>query len=270
MNPLAATGLRVGYGSKTVLADLDIRLFPGSITMLAGPNGCGKSTILRTLAGLQPALAGSIQIQGSPLGSLSRRELSRRLAFLPQSSLVPAGVTVRELVRHGRYAHAGPLSRHTSEDREAVDWALEVTDAEALADRRLDELSGGERQRAWLATVLAQRSQILLLDEPTTYLDLRHQVDLLELVKKVVKEYDMACAIVLHDLGQAAAYGDVVMLSAKGQLITTGKPHDVLTRSTITQAFGLDVEIVRDHGSGHIACFPRVSRLNGERNENHA
>lgn len=258
MIPLTAHGLEVGYGRKAVLSDVEIALSSGMITILAGPNGCGKSTMLRTLAGLQPALKGDINIQGSSLGRLSRRELSRQLAFLPQSSLVPSGVTVRELVRHGRYAHAGPLARHTAEDREAVEWAMEVTDALPLADRQLEELSGGERQRAWLATVLAQRSQILLLDEPTTYLDLKHQVDLLELVRKVVKEYGMACGIVLHDLGQAAAYGDTVVLAAMGKVITTGTPHEVLTRSSISQAFGLEVEIVRDTASGHIACFPRL------------
>lgn len=268
MMPLTAKSLNVGYGRKSVLANVDLALVPGTITILAGPNGCGKSTMLRTLAGLQPALGGSVEIDGKALKSLSRRELSRRLAFLPQSSLVPAGVTVRELTRHGRYAHAGPFARHTAEDRDAVDWALEVTDASSLADRRLDELSGGERQRAWLATVLAQRSQILLLDEPTTYLDLRHQVDLLELVRRVVIDYEMACGIVLHDLGQAAAYGDTVILAADGELIGTGKPGDVLTRAAISRAFGLDVEIIHDTGSGHIACFPRIAslNLNGERN----
>jgi ABC-type cobalamin/Fe3+-siderophores transport system ATPase subunit len=266
MIPLKATSLTVGYGKKTVLSNVDVSLTPGTITILAGPNGCGKSTMLRTLAGLQPSLGGHVEIEGKSPNGMSRRELSRCLAFLPQSSLVPAGVTVRELARHGRYAHAGPLARHTAEDREAVSWALSVTDSLSLADRRLDELSGGERQRAWLATVLAQRSRILLLDEPTTYLDLRHQVDLLELVRSVVDEYQMACGVVLHDLGQAAAYGDVVMLVAGGELISAGAPRAVLTGPAISRAFGLDVEIVQDTGSGHIACFPRLGSTNGERN----
>jgi iron complex transport system ATP-binding protein len=267
MSPLIARDLEVGYGRASVLSNVELSLQPGTITMLAGPNGCGKSTMLRTLAGLQPALGGTVEVEGKPIASLTRRELSRRLAFLPQSSLVPAGVTVRELVRHGRYAHTGPLARHSAEDREAVEWAMRVTHAVPLADRRLDELSGGERQRAWLATVLAQRSQILLLDEPTTYLDLRHQVDLLELVRAVVTEYQMACGIVLHDLGQAAAYGDSLVLAAHGAVITIGRPHDVLTPETISRAFGLEVEIVRDVASGHIACFPRPTKPDdGERN----
>ncbi|WMX48336.1 ABC transporter ATP-binding protein [Streptomyces roseicoloratus] len=181
---LMANDLDVGHGGRTVLKQVDLSLRVGEITVLVGPNGCGKSTLLRTVAGLLPPLGGEIRIDGEPLGSLGRRALSQRLAFLPQTSQAPAGVTVRELVRHGRYAHRGALARHTAEDTEAIDWALDVTDARPLVDRRLDELSGGERQRAWLAMVLAQRAGVLLLDEPTTYLDMRHQFDVLDVVRR--------------------------------------------------------------------------------------
>lgn len=206
--------------------------------MLVGPNGCGKSTLLRTVAGLLPPLAGEVRIDGDPLGSFGRRTLSQRLAFLPQSSLAPAGVTVRELVRHGRYAHRGALARHTPEDTEAIDWALEVTDAAPLADRRLDELSGGERQRAWLAMVLAQRAGVLLLDEPTTYLDMRHQFEVLDVVRRPVREHHIACGVVLHDLMQAAAYGDDVTVVSDGGVKAAGPPQDVVTPDVIDDVFG--------------------------------
>ncbi|REE99386.1 ABC transporter ATP-binding protein [Thermomonospora umbrina] len=254
---LVARGLDVGHGGRRVLGSVDLTLRAGEVTVLAGPNGCGKSTLLRTVAGLQPALAGEVRLGGEPLRALSRRDLSRRLAFLPQAPLVPVGVRVRELVRHGRYAHRGAFARHTREDAEAVDWALTVTDAATLADKRLDELSGGERQRAWLATVLAQRADILLLDEPTTYLDLRHQFEVLDVVARLAVEHGIACGVVLHDLMQAAAYGDQILVISDGEVTATGPPDEVLTPETIGRAFGLEVSVVRDAETGHLACFPR-------------
>lgn len=253
---LEATGVDAGHAGDPVLTGVDLSLRAGEITVLVGPNGCGKSTLLRTVAGLLPALNGEVRIDDAPLGSFGRRELSRQLAFLPQSSQAPAGVTVRELVRHGRYAHRGALASHTAEDREAVEWAIEVTDAGPLRDRRLDELSGGERQRAWLAMVLAQRAGILLLDEPTTYLDLRHQFEVLDVVKRLARDYDIACGVVLHDLMQAAAYADEVAVVAEGGVVATGAPDAVLTPETIERAFGLRVEVVRDPRTGYLTCFP--------------
>ncbi|WP_024877358.1 ABC transporter ATP-binding protein [Saccharomonospora piscinae] len=254
---VAVDGLDVGYGKRRVLADVDLTLAAGEVTVLVGPNGCGKSTLLRTVAGLLPALGGSITVDGAALGSLSRRALSQRVAFLPQSSQVPAGVTVRELVRHGRYAHRGAFARHTAEDADAIAWALSVTDAEPLAGKRLDELSGGERQRVWLATVLAQRAKILLLDEPTTYLDLRHQFEVLDVVRTLARDHDIACGVVLHDLMHAAAYGDKVVVVADGRVLRSGPPEDVLTSGAVHHAFGLDVDVLRDPETGHLTCFPR-------------
>ncbi|MFX4292627.1 ABC transporter ATP-binding protein [Streptomyces bohaiensis] len=253
---LLAEGLDVGHAGRRVLSGVGLALRPGRVTVLVGPNGCGKSTLLRTAAGLLPPLAGSVTLDGRPVAELDRRSLSRGLAFLPQSSLVPAGVRVAELVRHGRYAHRGAFARHTDEDSEAVDWALEVTDAAPLAERRLDELSGGERQRAWLATVLAQRAGVLLLDEPTTYLDLRHQFEVLDVVRRLAREHRIACGVVLHDLTQAAAYADEVMVLADGGTVTAGPPATALTPEVIHRAFGLRVSVLRDPETGHLACFP--------------
>ncbi|MFJ5707230.1 ABC transporter ATP-binding protein [Streptomyces sp. NPDC093105] len=256
---LVASDLDVGHGGRTVLKRVGLSLRSGEITVLVGPNGCGKSTLLRTVAGLLPPLGGEVRIDGEPLGSLGRRALSQRLAFLPQSSQSPAGVTVRELVRHGRYAHRGALARHTAEDTEAIDWALDVTDARPLVGRRLDELSGGERQRAWLAMVLAQRADILLLDEPTTYLDMRHQFDVLDVVRRLARDHGIACGVVLHDLMQAAAYADEVVVVADGGVAAAGAPADVINPEVIERAFGLRVHVVRDPATGHLACFPQRS-----------
>ncbi|GAA0977549.1 ABC transporter ATP-binding protein [Acrocarpospora macrocephala] len=257
--PLVAERLSVGHDGRTILADVDLTLPASTVTVLVGPNGCGKSTMLRTLAGLQRPTGGQVRVLGDPLDKLSRRELSQRLAFLPQTPLVPAGITVRELARNGRYAHRGAFARHTAEDLDAVEWALRVTNALPLAGKRVNELSGGERQRAWLAAVLAQKADILLLDEPTTYLDLRYQVEVLEVVRSLAHEHGMACGLVLHDLGQASSYGDRVMLTAGGEILGHGTPAEVLTSEGIARAFGLDVKVVHDSETGGIACFPRTS-----------
>lgn len=256
---LVADALDVGHAGRPVLKQVDLSLRAGAITVLVGPNGCGKSTLLRTVAGLLPPIGGEVRIDGVPLRSLARRALSQRLAFLPQTSHAPAGVTVRELVRHGRYAHRGALARHTGEDTESIEWALEVTDAAPLVDRRLDELSGGERQRAWLAMVLAQRAGVLLLDEPTTYLDMRHQFEVLDVVRRLAREHGIACGVVLHDLMQAAAYADEVVVVADGAVAASGAPDEVLSPDVIHDAFGLQVTVVRDPLSGYLACFPRRS-----------
>ncbi|MER7515377.1 ABC transporter ATP-binding protein [Streptomyces sp. NPDC126499] len=254
-----AKGLDVGHAGRTVLRDVELSLRAGELTVLVGPNGCGKSTLLRTVAGLLAPIGGEVLIDGAPLASLGRRSLSQRLAFLPQTSLTPAGVTVRELVRHGRYAHRGALARHTAEDAEAIEWALDVTDAAPLVERRLDEISGGERQRAWLAMVLAQRAGVLLLDEPTTYLDLRHQFEVLDVVRRLARDHQIACGVVLHDLTQAAAYADQVVVVADGRVTAAGAPQEVLTPDVIEDAFGLRVSVVRDPSTGYLACFPQRS-----------
>ncbi|MFE3098225.1 ABC transporter ATP-binding protein [Streptomyces sp. NPDC059248] len=253
---LVAEDLDVGHAGRPVLRQVGLELRPGAVTVLVGPNGCGKSTLLRTVAGLLPPLDGKVTVDDAPLESFSRRSLSQRLAFLPQSSHAPAGVTVRELVRHGRYAHRGALARHTADDTEAIDWALGVTDAEPLVDRRLDELSGGERQRAWLAMVLAQRAGVLLLDEPTTYLDLRHQFEVLDVVRRLAREHRIAVGVVIHDLMQAAAYADDVVVVADGGVTAAGTADEVLTPEVIHRAFGLRVNVVRDPATGYLACFP--------------
>ena len=254
---LTATRLTVGYDRAVpIVSDVDLTLESGRVTALVGANGCGKSTLLRTLAALQPALSGTVSVGDTAIGTLTRRELARRVAFLPQAPVVPAGVTVAELVRHGRYAHTGAFARHTRVDREAIAWAMDVSDAAGLAGRRIDRLSGGERQRAWLAVALAQRTDVLLLDEPTTYLDLKHQYEVLDLVRRLADEFGVACGLVLHDLGQAAGYADRVAMVAAGRVMADGPPGDVVTPDTVREAFGMSVAVLRDDDSGQVAVVP--------------
>lgn len=260
---LAADSVQAGYDARPVLHGVSVDLVPGGVTVLVGPNGSGKSTLLRTLARLHSPDAGIVTVDGVDAAHLRGRELARRLAFLPQGSPIPAGITVRELVGHGRYAHRGALGRVRSSDHEALDWALAVTGTAAFADRHVDGLSGGERQRVWIAMVLAQQTGVLLLDEPTTYLDLRYQVEVLGLTRNLADQHGITVGLVLHDLNQAAAYGDHVVVLAGGAVLATGSPEQVLTGETIEAAFGLPVHVVAHPLTGRPTCLPYAAAVAG-------
>lgn len=253
---LVADSVKAGYDAGPVLHDVSVDLVPGGVTVLVGPNGSGKSTLLRTLAQLHDPAGGVVTVDGDDASHLRGRALARKLAFLPQGSPIPAGITVRELVGHGRYAHRGALGRVRSGDHDAVDWALDVTGTTAFADRYVDGLSGGERQRVWIAMVLAQKTGVLLLDEPTTYLDLRYQVEVLGLARRLADEHGITVGLVLHDLNQAAAYADRVVVLADGAVLATGAPEQVLTGETIEAAFGLPVHVVAHPLTGRPTCLP--------------
>ncbi|AYY11876.1 ABC transporter ATP-binding protein [Actinobacteria bacterium YIM 96077] len=251
-----AEQVRASYDSEPVLTGVSVDLIPGGVTVLVGPNGSGKSTLLRTLARLHVPDTGTVTVDGVDTCGLRGRELARRLAFLPQSSPIPAGITAHELVSHGRYAHRGALGRARDADREAVEWALHVTGTSEFADRHVDGLSGGERQRVWIAMVLAQQTGVLLLDEPTTYLDLRYQVEILSLVRRLADEHGITVGLVLHDLNQAAAYADRIVVLAGGAVYAVGAPDSVLTNTTIEAAFGLSVHVVPHPYTGRPTCLP--------------
>lgn len=254
---LVADDVNVGHGRTVVCAGIDLDVAPGRLTAIVGPNGCGKSTLLRTLARLQPPLAGRVRLGPDDLGALRARDVARRIAFLPQSPLVPTGVTVRQLVGYGRHPHQGLLGTVRDDDRDAVSWALAATATEPLADRAVESLSGGERQRAWIAMTLAQRTDILLLDEPTTFLDVRHQLDLLHLLHRLAAEHRLAVVLVLHDLNQAAAFADHMVLLAGGAVVARGRPADTLTADHVLTAFEVRARVVADPATGLPTClFP--------------
>lgn len=257
---ITAEGVSLGYRGHDVIEGLDLQLPPGKVTAIVGPNACGKSTLLRGLARLHPLSAGTVKVDGRDIGSLSRRELARLVGVLPQSSIAPDGVRVGELVGRGRFPHQGWFGRHSSQDDRVVLRSLEATGVADLADRRLEELSGGQRQRVWIAMVLAQETDAVLLDEPTTYLDVTHQLELLDLLADLNAARGTTVVMVLHELNHAARYADHMVVMAGGRIVAQGAPRDVLTVGSVRGAFGLEAEVIADPVTGGPLVVP-VGRL---------
>lgn len=254
---LRAERASIGYGGRPVVEDLSLAIPRGGFTALLGPNGSGKSTLLRGLAGLHPLVGGAVLLDGRPIARLPARAVARRIGFLAQGATAPEGLTVGDLVRQGRYPHRSLLGGWTAADSAAVDEAMALTSIAHLRDRRLDTLSGGQRQRAWIAMTLAQQGSILLLDEPTTYLDLAHQVELLELTRHLIETRGATVVAVLHDLNQAARYGDHLVLLKAGRVHAEGPPAAVLTPENLQEVFGVAVAILTDPETGLPLCIPR-------------
>lgn len=243
MPRLVANQLTLSYDTVPIVASLDLELLQGKITALVGPNGCGKSTLLRGLARLLKPKSGTVYLDGKTLAALPTREIAQQLGLLPQSSVPPEGITVRELVAQGRYPHQSWFDQWSEEDERHLQRAIERTELTALTDRPVDTLSGGQRQRAWIAMTLAQNTEILLLDEPTTFLDLAHQVEVLDLLA-VLNEEGKTIVMVLHDLNQAARYAHQLVALHKGHLYANGAPTEVLTEKMVRQVFGVECCIV--------------------------
>lgn len=253
---LAGSGLQVGYNHRTVIADLHIEIEPGTITALVGPNGSGKSTLLKTLARLLKPAAGAVLLDGKAIHTMRTAAVARQLAILPQGPSAPAGITVRELVEQGRFPHVGALHMLKQQDHITITEALRLTGMSELAQRPLDGLSGGERQRAWIALTLAQDTPVLLLDEPTTFLDIGHQLEVLDLVRRLNRGRDMTIVLVLHDLNQAARYADRMVVLKQGRIVADGAPAHVLTPELLATVFSVQVNIVYDPASGTPVCLP--------------
>lgn len=243
---LAVEGLRVGYGASVVLDGVDLELPEGRLTALIGPNGSGKSTLLRSLAGLLKPLNGDVTLGGRAISSFRRKDLARRLSFLPQNPIAPEGLLVEDLLRQGRYPHQTPFSRWSTHDDAALGNALALTHLEALRDRPLGALSGGQRQRAWIAMALAQQADIMLLDEPTSFLDIAHQLEILDLLRDLARRREKTVILVLHDLNHAARYADHLVCMQNGAVVAAGKPADLLTPDLIKTVFGVRARTLFD------------------------
>ncbi|OHV82655.1 ABC transporter ATP-binding protein [Rhizobium sp. LCM 4573] len=253
---LTASQLSAGYGDTVILERLDLEVPPGRITTIVGANACGKSTLLRAMSRLLSPHQGQVLLDGKSIHRMPPRQLARALGLLPQSPIAPEGITVADLVSRGRHPHHGVLSRWTRGDDEAVAAALEATKTAALADRPVDELSGGQRQRVWIAMALAQRTDLLLLDEPTTFLDISHQIEVLDLLTDLNQTRGTTIVMVLHDLNLAARYADYLVAMAGGRLHVSGKPEDVLTEENVRHVFGLESRIIADPLSGRPIMLP--------------
>ncbi len=257
---LAAEGVTLAYDDRVVVRDLDLRLVEGSFTAIVGPNGCGKSTLLRALGRLMRPVGGQVLLDGRSIARTSTREVAKVLGLLPQTPIAPEGLTVADLVARGRHPHQSWLRQWSRDDEAAVAESLAWTDMAELADRPVDELSGGQRQRAWISMALAQGTELLLLDEPTTYLDLSHQIDVLELVGRLHSERGRTVVVVLHDLNLAARYAERLVAMKDGRLIAAGRPDEVLTEQLLADVFDLEARVVPDPVAGTPMVVP-VRRL---------
>jgi iron complex transport system ATP-binding protein len=256
---LRANGLSLAYDDTPVVSDLDLVVPPGRITAIVGANACGKSTLLRALARLLAPRHGTVHLDGRALRSIPTRELAQRLGILPQGPVAPDGLTVLDLVNRGRSPHQTWWRQWSKADQSAVYAALAATDITDLADRSVDELSGGQRQRAWIAMAMAQGTQVLLLDEPTTYLDLAHQIDVLDLVTDLNRNEGRTIVMVLHDLNQACRYADHMVAMKSGRIVAEGDPADVITAAIVEDVFDLRCQVATDPVSGTPLVIP-ISR----------
>ncbi|MGU3495308.1 ABC transporter ATP-binding protein [Xanthobacteraceae bacterium A53D] len=253
---LAARTISIAYGRSVIVDGLDLTIPTGRFTALIGPNGSGKSTILRALGGLSAPRTGSVVLDGRSIAHLPAKAMARRIGLLAQGPAAPEGLTVMDLIRQGRYPHRPLFGRWSQTDAEACEEALALTGMDALRNRPLDALSGGQRQRAWIAMTLAQQTGILLLDEPTTFLDLAHQIEVMDLITQLVAEQGKTIVAVLHDLNQAARHADHMVLLKDGRIATAGTPAEVMTSANIQNVFAVASSIITDPLTGTPMCLP--------------
>ncbi|MET8678050.1 ABC transporter ATP-binding protein [Streptomyces sp. NPDC004647] len=253
---LTARDLTLAYDERTVVEDLDLDIPHGQVTVIVGPNACGKSTLLRALGRLLRPRRGSVLLDGTELGRIPTRTIAQSIGLLPQTPVAPEAITVADLVSRGRQPHQRWWQQWSEEDERAVTDAMDRTDVTALAERPVDELSGGQRQRVWIAMALAQETDVLLLDEPTTYLDISHQVEVLDLVRQLNRERGRTVVAVLHDLNQAARYADHLVAMKAGRIVAQGCPSQIVTVDLVRDVFGLEAVVVPDPVTGSPLVVP--------------
>lgn len=260
MTRLVAESVTLAYDRRVIAENLSVAVPDHSFTVIVGPNACGKSTLLRALSRLLRPTAGRVLLDGQAIGSLPAKTVARTLGLLPQSSVAPDGITVSGLVARGRYPHQGLLRQWSPEDERIVDESMAATGVTALADRFVDELSGGQRQRVWIAMALAQQTPLLLLDEPTTFLDIQHQLDVLDLCAELHEQRGRTLVAVLHDLNQAARYATHLIAMREGRIEAQGPPAEIITAELVERVFGVRCRIIDDPESGTPMVVPAARR----------
>ncbi len=253
---LVVDAVTLGYDERVVVHDMTLEVPTGQITTIVGANACGKSTLLRAMARLLRPKAGRVLLDGQPVDAMAPRDVATVLGLLPQTPTAPEGIAVADLVGRGRYPHQGWFRRWTAQDSAVVEESLRLTDTLELADRPVDELSGGQRQRVWIAMALAQQTDVLLLDEPTTFLDVAHQVEVLDLLTDLNRTRGTTIVMVLHDLNLAARYSDHLVALAQGRLVAQGAPESVVTPELVREVFAMDAQVVPDPVSGTPLVVP--------------
>ncbi|WP_336083800.1 ABC transporter ATP-binding protein [Nocardia sp. SSK8] len=257
---LAADTVSLGYGDRVIVDGLSLDIAPGVVTTVIGPNGCGKSTLLKSLGRLLRPRAGQVVLDGKAISSMKTKDVAQVVGMLPQTPVAPEGLTVADLVARGRHPHQSWLRQWSADDETEVAAALAQTGIADLAERTLDELSGGQRQRAWISMALAQGTDILLLDEPTTYLDLAHSLEVLDLVDRLHDELGRTVVMVLHDLNLAIRYSDELVVMAAGRIVAQGKPAEIITAELLAAVFGLEATVLTDPVSGRPMIVPIGTR----------
>lgn len=254
-NSIETKNINISYGNVDIVENLNLEISKGKITTIIGANGCGKSTILKTIARILTAKSGEIYINSKNIKKQSTKEIAKNMAVLPQSPQAPNGLTVEELIAYGRFPHKSGFRSDKKEDKEIVDWALKATGIYEFKNRKIEDLSGGQRQRAWIAMALAQKTDILLLDEPTTYLDLAHQLEVLEVLDELNKKYNTTIVMVIHELNNAARFAHHMIGIKKGKICCEGTPKEVMTKENLRELFNIDSEIVEDPRTKKPVCI---------------
>lgn len=252
-----AEQLVAGYDNKTVIQEISLVIPSNKISVIIGANGCGKSTLLKTLARLIKPTAGTITLDGKPLNKIPSKQLARVIGLLPQSPIVPEGISVTDLVGRGRFPHQTLFNGWSKKDYEAVADAMSIMNITEFANHNIDELSGGQRQRVWIAMALAQQTDILFLDEPTTFLDITYQVEILDLLTDLNRKHGTTIVMVLHDINLSARYADHIFALDKGKLVAEGEPTEVITNRMVKEIFGLDSTVIKDPLSGSPLVVPK-------------